>query len=123
MRACCCTRRDLAKSNEYYRKLHPDDAKDSDAVLAAEKAKAEAKAKAAAEAKAKAAARGRRRRQQPRARGCQASASRNNTALGRQPSAAASLAAPIAPALAAYPTNRGKSTRLETCSINSIKFL
>jgi len=46
----------LSKSNEYYRKLHPDDAKDSDAVLAAEKAKAEAKAKAAAEAKAKAAA-------------------------------------------------------------------
>jgi len=49
-------KQDLAKSNEYYRKLHPDDAKDSDAVLAAEKAKAEAKAKAAAEAKAKAAA-------------------------------------------------------------------
>jgi len=45
---------DLAKSNEYYRKLHPDDAKESDAVLAAEKAKAEAKAKAAADAKAKA---------------------------------------------------------------------
>ena len=44
----------LAKSNEYYHKLHPDDAKDSDAVLAAEKAKAEAKAKAAVEAKAKA---------------------------------------------------------------------
>jgi len=44
----------LAKSNEYYRKLHPDDANESDAVLAAEKAKAEAKAKAAAEAKAKA---------------------------------------------------------------------
>jgi len=43
---------DLAKSNEYYRSLHPDDAKESDAVLAAEKAKAEAKAKAAAEAKA-----------------------------------------------------------------------
>ncbi|HUB87493.1 MAG TPA: 4Fe-4S dicluster domain-containing protein [Verrucomicrobiae bacterium] len=43
----------LAKSNEYYRKLHPDDAKESDAVLAAEKVKAEAKAKAAAEAKAK----------------------------------------------------------------------
>jgi NADH-quinone oxidoreductase subunit I len=47
---------DLAKSNEYYHQLHPDDAKDSDAVLADEKAKAEAKAKAAAEAKAKAAA-------------------------------------------------------------------
>jgi len=46
---------DLAKSNEYYHQLHPDDARDSDAVLAAEKAKAEAKAKAAAEAKAKAA--------------------------------------------------------------------
>jgi NADH-quinone oxidoreductase subunit I len=44
----------LAKSNEFYHQLHPDDAKDSDAVLAAEKAKAEAKAKAAAEAKIKA---------------------------------------------------------------------
>jgi NADH-quinone oxidoreductase subunit I len=42
---------DLAKSNEYYQKLHPDDARESDAVIAAEKAKAEAKAKAAAEAK------------------------------------------------------------------------
>jgi NADH-quinone oxidoreductase subunit I len=47
---------DLAKSNEYYHQLHPDDAKETDAVMAAEKAKAEAKAKAAAEAKAKAAA-------------------------------------------------------------------
>lgn len=46
----------LSKSNEYYHQLHPDDARDSDAVMAAEKAKAEAKAKAAAEAKAKAAA-------------------------------------------------------------------
>lgn len=44
----------LAKSNEHYRKIHPQDAADSDAVIAAEKAKAEAKAKAAAEAKAKA---------------------------------------------------------------------
>lgn len=43
----------LAKPNTFYHKLHPHDAKDSDAVLAAEKAKAEAKAKAAAEAKAK----------------------------------------------------------------------
>ena len=42
----------LSKSNEYYHQLHPADAKDSDAVLAAEKAKAEAKAKAAAESKA-----------------------------------------------------------------------
>ena len=46
----------LSKSNEYYHQLHPADARDSDAVLAAENAKAEAKAKAAAEAKAKAAA-------------------------------------------------------------------
>ena len=46
----------LAKSNEHYRKIHPRDAADSDAVIAAEKAKAEAKAKADAEAKAKAAA-------------------------------------------------------------------
>ena len=46
----------LAKSNEYYRKIHPTEAAEVDAKLAAEKAKAEAKAKADAEAKAKAAA-------------------------------------------------------------------
>jgi NADH-quinone oxidoreductase subunit I len=46
----------LAKSNEHYRKIHPRDAAESDAVIAAEKAKAEAKLKADAEAKAKAAA-------------------------------------------------------------------
>jgi NADH-quinone oxidoreductase subunit I len=46
----------LAKPNSYYQKIHPADAAESDAVIAAEKAKAEAKAKAAAEAKAKAAA-------------------------------------------------------------------
>jgi NADH-quinone oxidoreductase subunit I len=45
----------LAKSNAYYRKLHPTDAAASDAVLAAEKAKHDARAKAAAETKAKAA--------------------------------------------------------------------
>jgi len=46
----------LAMSNEHYRKIHPKDAAESDAGLAAEVAKAEAKAKADAEAKAKAAA-------------------------------------------------------------------
>src|SRR3954452_11301901 len=46
----------LAKSNEYYRKIHPTEAAEVDGRLAAEKAKAEAKAKADAEAKAKAAA-------------------------------------------------------------------
>jgi NADH-quinone oxidoreductase subunit I len=46
----------LAKSNPYYHKIHPTEAAEVDARLAAEKAKAEAKAKAAAEAKAKAAA-------------------------------------------------------------------
>jgi NADH-quinone oxidoreductase subunit I len=50
------TKGQLAKSNDYYRKVHPLDAAESDAVIAAEKAKAEAKVKAAAEAKAKAAA-------------------------------------------------------------------
>ena len=45
-------KQDLAKPNEYYHQIHPDEANESDAVLAAEKAKAEAKAKAAAEAKA-----------------------------------------------------------------------
>jgi NADH-quinone oxidoreductase subunit I len=48
------TKDKLAKSNSYYQKMHPQDAADSDAVIAAEKAKAEAKAKAAAEAKVKA---------------------------------------------------------------------
>ena len=38
----------LAKSNEYYRGIHPTEAQEVDARLAAEKAKAEAKAKAAA---------------------------------------------------------------------------
>src|SRR3954469_362268 len=47
---------DLAKSNEYYRKIHPTEATEVDARLTAEKVKAEAKAKADAEAKAKAAA-------------------------------------------------------------------
>jgi NADH-quinone oxidoreductase subunit I len=46
----------LAKPNQYYRKVHPTEAAEVDARLAAEKAKAEAKAKADAEAKAKAAA-------------------------------------------------------------------
>src|SRR5882724_4003266 len=38
---------ELAKSNDYYRKIHPTEASDVDARLAAEKAKIEAKAKAA----------------------------------------------------------------------------
>jgi NADH-quinone oxidoreductase subunit I len=43
-------RKQLAKSDEYYQKIHPIDATAVDARLAAEKAKAEAKAKAAASA-------------------------------------------------------------------------
>ncbi|MFZ0826664.1 MAG: 4Fe-4S dicluster domain-containing protein [Verrucomicrobiia bacterium] len=46
----------LARSNEYYHRIHPSEATTVDAHLAGEKAKAEAKARAAAEAKAKAAA-------------------------------------------------------------------
>lgn len=42
----------LSKPNEYYRKVHPTQAAESDAILAEEKAKVEAKAKAAAETKA-----------------------------------------------------------------------
>ncbi len=45
----------LARSNEHYSKIHPEEAASVDAHLAEEKARAEAKAKAAAEAKAKAA--------------------------------------------------------------------
>jgi NADH-quinone oxidoreductase subunit I len=49
-------KRQLAKPNDYFRKIHPTEASEVDARLAAEKAKAEAKAKADAEAKARAAA-------------------------------------------------------------------
>ena len=50
-------RKELAKSNEHYHKIHPTEAAEVDARLAEEKAKAEAKAKAAsAAATAKAAA-------------------------------------------------------------------
>jgi NADH-quinone oxidoreductase subunit I len=45
---------ELAKPNGYYQKIHPTEAAEVDARLAAEKAKAEAKAKADAAAKAKA---------------------------------------------------------------------
>jgi NADH-quinone oxidoreductase subunit I len=41
-------REDLAKSNEYYRKLHPTEAAETDARLAAENAKAEARSRAPA---------------------------------------------------------------------------
>lgn len=46
---------DLAKSNAYYHEIHPAEATEVDARLAAEKVKAEAKAKADAAAKARAA--------------------------------------------------------------------
>src|SRR3989442_6390123 len=46
----------LSKSNGYYHSIHPTEAAEVDARLAAEKAKVEAKAKADAEAKARAAA-------------------------------------------------------------------
>jgi NADH-quinone oxidoreductase subunit I len=46
----------LAKSNDYYHKIHDTEATEVDERLAAEKTKAEAKAKADAEAKVKAAA-------------------------------------------------------------------
>jgi NADH-quinone oxidoreductase subunit I len=49
-------RQQLAKSNAYYRKIHPAEAAEVDARLADAKARADAKAKADAEAKAKAAA-------------------------------------------------------------------
>ncbi|HTM18296.1 MAG TPA: 4Fe-4S dicluster domain-containing protein [Terracidiphilus sp.] len=45
-------RKQLARSNEYYHEIHPTEADEVDARLAAEKAKVEAKAKAAAEAAA-----------------------------------------------------------------------
>ena len=45
------SKQQLAKPNDYYRKIHPAEAAEVDARLGAEKAKAEAKAKAAAAAK------------------------------------------------------------------------
>jgi NADH-quinone oxidoreductase subunit I len=47
-------KQELAKSNLYYRKIHPTEAAEVDARFAVERARAEAKAKAEAEAKAKA---------------------------------------------------------------------
>ena len=44
-------RKQLAKSNEYYRQIHPTEAAGVDAKLAAEKVKADAKVKITAEAK------------------------------------------------------------------------
>jgi NADH-quinone oxidoreductase subunit I len=55
----------LAKSNGHYRQIHPTEAAEVDARLAAEKAKVEAKAKADAEAKAKAAAEAKAKAAQP----------------------------------------------------------
>jgi NADH-quinone oxidoreductase subunit I len=49
-------RKQLAKPNEYYHKIHPTEAAEVDARLAEEKAKADAKAKAAAAAPPKAVA-------------------------------------------------------------------
>ena len=51
-------KKELAKSNDYYHKIHPTEAAEVDARLAEEKAKAEAKAKAAAAAAAAKAAAG-----------------------------------------------------------------
>ncbi len=51
-------KKQLAKSNEYFHKIHPTEAAEVDARLAEEKAKAEAKAKAAAAAAAAKAAAG-----------------------------------------------------------------
>jgi NADH-quinone oxidoreductase subunit I len=48
------TKNKLARSNEYYRKIHPKEAAAVDEHLAGEKARTEAKAKAAAEATTKA---------------------------------------------------------------------
>jgi len=48
-------KKELAKPNEHYQKIHPTEAAAIDARFAEEKAKAEAKAKADAETKAKAA--------------------------------------------------------------------
>jgi NADH-quinone oxidoreductase subunit I len=55
-KALLIPKENLARSNQYYHKIHPTEAAEVDARLAAEKAKAEAKARADAEAKAKAAA-------------------------------------------------------------------
>jgi NADH-quinone oxidoreductase subunit I len=51
-------KKELAKSNDYYHKIHPTEAAEVDARLAEEKAKADAKAKAAAAAAAAKAAAG-----------------------------------------------------------------
>jgi len=81
---------DLAKSNQYYRQIHPSEATEVDDRLAAEKVKAEAKAKADAEAKAKAAA-------EAKAKAAAAAAAGTAPAA---PSAAPAAGAPPAPSAA-----------------------
>ena len=91
--ALLLTKKELAKPNEYYRKIHPTEAAEVDGRLAADKAKAEAKAKADAEAKIRAAA-------EAKAKAAAAAA----TAAAAAPiGAAATSGAPAAPAAAATP--------------------
>ncbi|HYG24548.1 MAG TPA: 4Fe-4S dicluster domain-containing protein [Verrucomicrobiae bacterium] len=73
----------LAMSNEHYHQIHPTDAAESDANMAAEKAKAVAKAKADAEAKAKAAAEAK----------AKAAAAAPNAPVGTEPKPASAPAA------------------------------
>ncbi len=91
--ALLLTKKELAKPNAHFHKIHPTDAAEVDGRLAADKAKAEAKAKADAEAKSKAAA-------EAKAKAAAAALAASATApIG----AAATSAAPAVPAAAATP--------------------
>ncbi len=91
--ALLLTKKELAKPNAHFHKIHPTDAAEVDARLAADKAKAEAKAKADAEAKIKAAAEAK----------AKAAAAALAAAAVAPIGAAATPAAPAAPAAVAKP--------------------
>jgi len=97
---------DLAKSNQYYRQIHPSEATEVDDRLAAEKVKAEAKAKADAEAKAKAAAEAKVKAAATAAAGTAPAAPSAAPAAGAPPAPSAASSVPPAsgPKPAAAPT-------------------
>jgi len=105
-------KQDLAKSNEYYRQLHPDDARESDAALAVEKAKAEAKAKAAAEAKVKAEAEAKAKAAAAAAAAPIGAPTATPAPAATKPAApAASAPVPATPAVPAAPTSTTGATK------------
>ena len=104
--ALLLTKKELAKPNEHFHKIHPTEAAEVDGRLAADKAKAEAKAKADAEAKIRAAAEAKAKAAAAAATAAAAApigaaATPAGPAPAAAPAAVAKLVPPVAPAAAA----------------------